>query len=454
MITKCVQDYGAIGDGITDDTLAVEEWLNDAGKETCTAVLEEKKIYKTTREISICIDEKVELLIDGKNSMIKPTFGMETNCGVKTPFLFHPTGNQEDGIKLEIKNLTIDSSSSPYFAPTTETDLRGIGAIRIYNIPIVNIENYNVNGCYFASGLGIYRHTTAYLKNIRMTDVGTKYKPHENSTAGVDMAGDALYFEITKTGETTVENFEASTTMSRLGRAGIVFENFQPELQIQHNVFLNNVSLYNYQRTIHEEDHASCLVKWNGGVVTGFSKALMTWCGTKGYECKNVQFDVNPPFMYGFGMGLVGAGDPNNVERGLYLFKNCIINYLGADCIENGAQLFEDCLINLNAYVVKDCSTLQFKNTNVVRTDGYIRIQNDGDDINVLGGTWENKGPISCPSVMYSMKRNVNVQNTMFIGCEIDSCGCCKCCCCDCCNTCPSQGRCRYLCYIPCCSAS
>lgn len=461
-----VEDFGAKGDGMTDDTGSIESFFNAMVQQHLPGKMEEKKIYKLTREMMISMKDGEEFQLHGNQSTLLSVFESFPSCGVRSTVKFWGNDHeQENKTLISISDLTVDCSQTPYFESTKKEDLRGMGGIMIRYVDTVQVSKYTVQGCYFASGLGIYRHLNATLDHITMRNVGTKFCPHTDSTAGEDCAGDALYFEMTKNGTTTLTDVDVRAYEQAYGRAGIVFENFDPELKtkIHPNVIMTNVNIHGYQRSIHEEDHGVSLIRWTHGSVSRFSTALMTWMGTRGYICEDVSFDVSPEFRYGYGMGLTNC----NVPSGLFVFRNCPITYQ-TECLECGNQLFDSCPIFLNSYVVKHGTTLSFLNCQVKRTSGYIRIVNDGivnqEDVVIQGGRWENLAcGTSIPSVLFSSQCPIrSSSNVTWIRCSYQdgskyvrcmsctSCGktCCESCCSSC-DYCANTNKCRYYCWYP-----
>lgn len=129
-----VQDFGAVGDGIADDTLAIQTALNSAADEITVILGGRGYSYKITNTLVITGSHKI---LDGRGSSINAVFASKTAIEV------HPL-----------------SSEVQYFSGVRNIDLYGNNATGANNVGVkisgksYNAQTENLYINYFGSGLG------------------------------------------------------------------------------------------------------------------------------------------------------------------------------------------------------------------------------------------------------------------------------------------------------------
>lgn len=238
-----VENYGAIGDGTTDDTQAIQDAIDDANE---NSVILFTKTYKTTDAITI---SNKKLILAG-GGVIKPLI----------------TGNKNAILTdsdIVIKNITIDGSLNPQdqFDEHTFSNLVLLTGLYLQGENSI-IENVTLKDIY---GYGIrfrgYKQIT--INNCRIDSVGGHwYQNNEN-----DSFGDAIYLGGT-TGDsyininnTLINGKYKNTTLSR---CGICVENLTDMADGVTNIRFTQGTLKNFDRMVHVESiqgNAKCYIE-------------------------------------------------------------------------------------------------------------------------------------------------------------------------------------------------
>lgn len=146
-----VKDYGAAGDGVTDDTAAIQAAINSipVAREELTAVRFPRGKYLVTATVSIT-GRNVVLVGDGHgSSLIRPAAAL-----VGSVFAFDGTGatfKSQGLIGLGIRNFAYSSSTTSYVSITA---MDGGGAFKVHDCLFVGQATtaiLDVNACNFLS---------------------------------------------------------------------------------------------------------------------------------------------------------------------------------------------------------------------------------------------------------------------------------------------------------------
>jgi hypothetical protein len=148
-------DYGAIGDGVANDTTAIQNALNAAGAASKKLILN-NGIYLVT---SLTVPSNVTLIGESVNAVIKSI----------------PTGLSFNFIIIDgASNVTIDGVS---FDTNSNTGSDGIGAVCItLNTTTTKIDNITVKNCTFNNGvIRPYIDVRTSIESYNLTIVNNRF---------------------------------------------------------------------------------------------------------------------------------------------------------------------------------------------------------------------------------------------------------------------------------------
>jgi len=227
-----VEYYGAVGDGTTDDTAAINDAITNA---PLNSVIIFDQTYKTTDTISV--NKKLTLTGGGT---IKPLISSSKNAFLITD-------------DVVISDITIDGSlnTQDQFGQHTYSDLVLLTGMRFNNVENIEIDNVTVKN-FYGNALQFFGYRQISIINSRIDNVGGHW--YQNNT--YDSFGDGMYF-----GGTEGESFininnciiNGKSKNTTLSRCGIVVENLGESVDTYTHINLNNTKLDNYDRIIHIE---------------------------------------------------------------------------------------------------------------------------------------------------------------------------------------------------------
>lgn len=161
-----VHDFGAVGDGVTDDTSAIQRAMDVASQNDL--VLKFRDVfttYRCTRTITV----PGNLVIDGNGA----TLFMEPQDEVTT-FLYTNRRHYLD--KIEIRNLTIDSEKSIAGTNRLESgimtsNVQGIFFSGVSNVVLEDVTVTNMSsGIKFGTQIDYIKNENITLTNVTVTD--------------------------------------------------------------------------------------------------------------------------------------------------------------------------------------------------------------------------------------------------------------------------------------------
>ena len=227
-----VENYGAVGDGTTDDTQAIQTAINNANE---NSVILFTKTYKTTDAITI---SNKKLILAG-GGVIKPLI----------------TGNKNAILTdsdIVIKNITIDGSLNPQdqFDEHTFSNLVLLTGLYLQGENSI-IENVTLKDIY-GYGIRFRGYKQIAINNCRIDSVGGHW--YQNND--YDSFGDAIYL-----GGTTGDSYiEINNTIingkyknTTLSRCGICVENLTDMVDGVTNIKFTQGTLDHFDRIVHVE---------------------------------------------------------------------------------------------------------------------------------------------------------------------------------------------------------
>lgn len=223
-------NYGAVGDGVADDTVAVEKALKHG-----FVVSPDGKSYVVTRTIDI-------------DNFVTVKFGNSTIINRKT-WKFGSTEKQALFIfrhGCDITGINIVGLNGEYWSNDIETiDIQF--TMDVYGKCVLNNCKFeNIWGC----AVRIYNCETPSIDNCIFSNVGGKYKLNNDH----DSFGDSIYF-----GSIDKKQFAKITNCKMYGKyAGSVFSRCGVTLEyskpLERKLEIVNCDIQNYNRCVHIEN--------------------------------------------------------------------------------------------------------------------------------------------------------------------------------------------------------
>ena len=393
------EEFGAIGDGITDDTLAIQTALKELNN-GYKVIFEQSKVYKITSPIITELTTKV-VEVDFNFSKIilgKP----QRYFNGLIAFNFDKT--LRDTV-LNLRNGNFDLSiNTPDFSPNSiESNLLGgAGVIKTVGARNVHIENCNFNDVFFSSAIHIMYADTISISYCNGVNIGGMA-----SKSADDRAGDAIYTaklgvygdSSTLVGGDDLLNNEVSVNISNCnfksyeavecetftpincnhsGRCGVVVGEYSTNLK-KKNIIIRNSFFENYQRTIHIEYTKSWNVLVENCKIYNYGDALLishdnTW---DSIMFRNVEFkkDIKIRSMLIASEGHVAYTSSNSEYKKTnnMIFDNCLFMGKG-QLIRNFYTTnvkFENCIFELDTLYANN-SNLYINNSNIKFNSGDL----------------------------------------------------------------------------------
>lgn len=238
------------------------------------------------------------------------------------------------------ENLHIDNSAIPQTDPTTPTNRRGIGGMRVLNFGHVQDKNVYLKHCFYATGLWRGGYITWDLDGAILEDVGVKYKPTEDDTSAYDSAGDAFYIaDVHGRARTSFCNVNAKSFAGKVGRAGVAYDALPNA--ISHDIVMSNAFFDGYNRVHHQEDGGLSTLTWTRGGAKNFGCMLFALQAQGAHRCEALDIVNVGALPYGANSGTVVTFAQSQASSTPVLV-DCRIRYF-ASKNENGNALYQDC---------------------------------------------------------------------------------------------------------------
>ena len=248
-----VADHGAVGDGVADDTAAIQAALTAAKNRTL--LFESGKTYKVTSGIQVALDEGETIALEGNGATL--TFTADVSGITKMLEITDNSTTNLTGTTVSVRGLTfIGSGIAEQWSETVYADLKQLWALTV-RADAVALDDL-VFQEFYGYGIKLRSFQDATITDIRTFKVGGSW--YVNDT--YDAFGDSIYVGGGKQDGNRVVVNNAKLVgypddRPRNSRAGLVFET-----NIQ-TVEVDSVWIEGYNRNIHIENCPDVVARIN-----------------------------------------------------------------------------------------------------------------------------------------------------------------------------------------------
>lgn len=326
-----VTEYGATGNGQTDDTDAIQACFKEALSGGGGTVIFPPGNYRISREISVNMSEIPLLEIEGMNKGDKrPVIFSDAFINIFHVLNYH----WAPGGELRISNLELRGNNVPY-SPShpyyNKWSFRS--GILVYNLDKVSIKDNLIRDFY---GMGIQ---VAYTNPS--TDPENRYdsvvishnqilncwglQPDKNKNGIFDNYGDGIYLNSVKSALIAKNNIKNDLNETRqFGRGGIVIEYNAEDCTVSDNY------IFGYDRNIHlEADLGGHVIV--GNVLEGSDFGVLIYAFPR-YRNKPVTITDNRISNKGLPRGLTLTRIRDSQER-------CLLSFYARDGCREGSAI-------------------------------------------------------------------------------------------------------------------
>lgn len=285
-----VLEFGAKGDGINDDSKAINDCILMALKEDSSVIYFPKGTYLCMRRINLEVTRNQTIVLEGNSSSkVKPllTFkNVDQDKGIyaRGNNLENSLGNVKIiNLRLEGPGLGIGKNNSYY---NTVRHMYGIGASNLAFFSVIDCEvvSFYGNGIDVSNKVTRRKGASSRFINVDIRDCYIidcwGKSPTDSYGDGVYLA-DCLKFSVINN---VIQNNQKR--MGELGRAGLVIEDFTSNGEVSRN------EIDGYSRGIHIENSLGGLVVSNNKILNN-SIAVLLWSDGINSQEDNVIIENN-----------------------------------------------------------------------------------------------------------------------------------------------------------------
>jgi len=376
-----VKDFGAVGNGTTDDAAAIQTALS-YGMTVGATVVFPTATYAVKSLVNVAMSNGQSLTINGQNSTI-----VESGTGYEQIIIGNE--NVNNGCTVTVTNLNIvgaGSVSETHWGVATSAYPKNV-ALRLdcTNIYVNTLSITDVWG----KGLNIGYFTNVNILNFTALRVGGhSYTYGLDAFGNDDSFGDAIYFNrVYGSAVVNIQNYYAEGLLNPAGnvgagnglsRGGVIFEEkLTGAAAIAVNV--NNFVCSNYERTFHFENTAPSSLNLFDATVQNTSLLAFTYLQTLSASFNSVYYNanVNGNYVNTFFFQQLTAtakdctfinptkawdGNVSNVPSGTNLtFNDCLFYF------NNGRFESSNCTITTNNCLINDYSAAASNTTMLVK---------------------------------------------------------------------------------------
>lgn len=322
-----VKQFGAVGNGTTDDTAVITAAMKYAVSNGITLEFNEGETYLVTNTMTINMPNDM-LKINGNNANIK----MNATKKIRAIKATCKT--------VDVENLKFngDGSTQDQFDQTVWGNLVTFHGMDLSadNITIKNIEMRD----WYGNGMRFFNYHNVSVENVLINNVGGHW--YQNNT--YDAFGDAIGFSghsgdanIRLSNVSAVGKYKGTT----LSRIGVTFDFTANKTDTYTNVTIENCNFINYDRGIHVENIlGKLLINYDNG--TAFTNVfLFNW----GNEASQVKFSGNN-LILNYNDGAYNGS--HGVYNSTFEIKNSIIDchYTKSVGMFRATGVYDKCVFN------------------------------------------------------------------------------------------------------------
>jgi len=367
MDTLNVLDFGAKGDGHTDDSKAIQNAMKACALDGRVCFIPKTKaFYLIKSTVRVPLKRGQFLNIHSNNAIIKPVFPLKNNslahltafreqtvfsigpaCLGKTAPSMSDIFDNNGGISVSISGLTINGAGLPYTAVPT-----GFNSL-ICIAMAVSAEHISISHCDFQSilGFGIMamgpKEFDATSNKFNL--VGGRGKTPFKFKVDNDQFGDAMHISAVKQGgkiSITSCILQGFVKHGRRSRSGITFE-FSDHAS---DVAISNCIISGYAKCMHIEEPAASHFSIVGCTLKDFSYGIAN-VEDSGTICKftNCNFTISQnDGQDAAGASLLGLNNKSDAK--LYFYGSTINFEKDCGAYQSVAQIrnFDRCVFNVN----------------------------------------------------------------------------------------------------------
>lgn len=335
-----VKFFGAVGDGVTDDTVALQAALTACKSQKKVLRFERNAIYKITSGLSLSLSSGDSIAIEGNGSLLQ--FPVDVPTG--TTKLLEITDNSTTnltGTTVSIKGLNFSGIGVPeQWSETVYANLKQLWALTLRADKII-LDNLEFDS-FYGYGIKIRSFQDATITNIKTNNVGGSWFTNDT----YDAYGDSIYVGGGKQpgNRSVVDNVKLigyPSDRPRKSRIGLTFET---NVEI---VEVGKVYVEGYNRNIHIENCPAVVASFQSIKSRRGDLHFYVHTGYKAIRIDGWDVDVTSGGSFGTLVGLLAFNTIADTERffeiskGTFSIKNDVVTNFATERVS-----FVDCNFN------------------------------------------------------------------------------------------------------------